>query len=340
MGSPKPDSSYKVEDRELLMGFYRKLMWDGLVERVPESVTPNSITIMGQVCAVLGVGLAGIATLGYPILYGISALAWLAYLTADNIDGAHARRTGQTSILGEFLDHGLDGMANGCLLITAALVLHIEGIWMALFLAVGALGFVVTFWEQYRTRRLVIPELSSAEGVTVVMTIEVLAFAFHEPSWLHLDLSAMNFSMGLMIFVLFCYAVAIVQPVWRAKKAGAHPLELIQVLVLLAGVVFLVSAGAPALAPSVVLGLLGADIVCRLIRLRHRGEQRGLLAGYHWFFVAPSILCGLFPYAWTPEGWAIVAVCIAVIAYTRTLVISALTLIALDVQGLDEQTAQ
>ena len=35
----------------------------------------------------------GAAVYGYPIFYLVSAVLLLAYLTFDNIDGAHARRT-------------------------------------------------------------------------------------------------------------------------------------------------------------------------------------------------------------------------------------------------------
>ena len=35
-------------------------------------------------------------------------LAYLAYILLDNLDGAHARNTGQSSKLGHFLDHFVD----------------------------------------------------------------------------------------------------------------------------------------------------------------------------------------------------------------------------------------
>jgi phosphatidylglycerophosphate synthase len=322
LDSPKTRSTYTVEDRELLLGVYKKLFWNRLVEVIPERIAPNSITIMGQFCAVTGVVSAGLATYGYPILYGLSAIAWLAYLTADNVDGPHARRTGQTSILGEFLDHGLDGFANGALLITTCFVLRIEGLWMALFLAIGAMGFIVTFWEQYRTGRLVLPELSSTEGVTVVMILEIIACFGNEPTWLHLDLTGLTFSVYLLSFVLFCYAIAIVQPVWRATKAGAKAFELLYAATVLAGLVLLVPFGSVALAPSIAMGFFGADVVCRLIRLRHEGLERCVVAPYHWLYILPAIVAGLLPDLWTVDGWALVAAGLTTVAYARTLFVS------------------
>jgi phosphatidylglycerophosphate synthase len=339
MTEKKSESAYQVEDRELLIGAYQKLLWNHLVKIIPRRILPNWITVLGQFAAGLGVITAALAVNGRPYLYLVSAFLWICYLTADNIDGSHARRTGQTSVLGEFLDHGLDGFANGALLITAAIVLQMKGIWMPVFLAVGSLGFIVTFWEQYRTERLVLPELSSAEGITVVAVIECLAFAFGSddgmgPDWLRFDFSQFNVSMAIMILVLLCYIVAIAAPVSRASKAGARPTELIQCVVIVAALCLLVQWGAPseallpsnALLPSIAIGLFGADVVCRLIRLRHRGEQKNIVAYYHWLFVAPPALAGLT--VWTVEGWATLSVALGVITYARTIVVGGAELLS------------
>ena len=316
--------AYTVEDRELLLGVYKRLLWDHLVPLIPDRIKPNSITLFGQLCAIIGVLTAGYASMnaGHAYLYGISAFAWLTYLTADNVDGPHARRTGQTSVLGEFLDHGLDGFANGAILLTTCFVLQIQGLWMVLFLALGAVGFVVTFWEQYRTGRLVLPELSSTEGVTVVMVLELIAFGFDEPEWLHLDLQGWNFSVGLMLFVLTGYAVAIVQPVWRARKAGAGLAELNLVFLVLAGLVVLEPLGCGDIMPSVAMGLFGADVVCRVIRLRHEGLDRCVVASYHWLYIVPAAGALLLPNAADPMLWSTVSVLLAFAAYIRTLLVS------------------
>jgi len=332
LDSPTSKKTYTVEDRELLLGVYKKLLWDRLVLRIPDAIRPNSITLMGQVCAVIGVVSAGFASYVHPLLYGVSAIAWLAYLTADNVDGPHARRTGQTSVLGEFLDHGLDGFANGAVLLTTCFVLHIEGLWMALFLALGAVGFVVTFWEQYRTGRLVLPELSSTEGVTVVMILEIIACVFQEPEWLNLDLTGWNFSVGLMSFVLLGYAVAIVQPVWRAKRAGAAIFELLYVFSVLGGLVVFVPLGGAALLPSIAMGLFGADVVCRVIRLRHEGLEKCVVASYHWLYIVPVVAAAALPDVWSVDGWAMVSVAIAFIAYVRTLLVSGSMLLRQDAE--------
>src|SRR5579884_3754966 len=95
---------YRSVDRALLLGFYQRLFWNRLVEALPAALAPNAITLAGEGCAVLAAVATAGAVAGHRWLYPLSALLLLAYMTGDNIDGPHARRTGQTSALGEFLD--------------------------------------------------------------------------------------------------------------------------------------------------------------------------------------------------------------------------------------------
>lgn len=309
---------YSVEDRELLMGFYKKLFWNRLVEVIPESLAPNTITVIGQIAALLGTVLAVVATMGYPLLYVVSAFLLLVYLTADNIDGAHARRTGQTSSLGEFLDHGLDGVANGCVLLTAAVVLRMDGIWMVMLLALGALGFIFTFWEQYRTGKLILPEMSATEGVTLVMLVELVLFFAGEPAWLRFDMTAMNVATYIMLFTLAMYGVALAQPTWRIyKHTGGKIGEGLPALTLAAAACGYVAAGAAGPMPAIMVALYGADTVCRLIWLRHQGADRQLVGNYHYLLALPLLpaAAGL----WTPDAWAALAMGMSLAFYMRTL---------------------
>src|SRR5262249_39798396 len=150
---------------------------------LPRQLKPNTITLFGEGCAVAAALATYFAARGRPALYPLGAVLLLLYMTADNIDGPHARNTGQTSVLGEFLDHGLDGLASGAVLLGSALVLRLEGPAMALLAAVGAAGFLATFWAQYRTGILVAPQLSAMEGVTAAALFQLAVFALGEPSW-------------------------------------------------------------------------------------------------------------------------------------------------------------
>jgi phosphatidylglycerophosphate synthase len=315
MTAKKPSAAYRVEDRELLLGFYKKLFWDRLVPRIPASITPNTLTIVGQVMAVAAAVACGAATFGYPILYLVSAMLFLGYLTFDNIDGAHARATGQTSPLGEFLDHGLDGMASASVLVATCFMLKADGVTMGLLCAIGALGFAIVFWEQFRTGLLVIPRVSTTEGVTLLAVCLTAMALGGDPAWLSFSLSEFTAGTGLVLVMLVGYIAACMPPVVRAWQKGVRPWELVPVVALLGAQVAFAALGATAVIPAVGAGLVGADVVCRIIVLRHRGESGPLLSPLSWLATVPLLVAAAAPGAWTPNGWAGISLAFVVLSY-------------------------
>lgn len=319
MTAKKPSAAYQVEDRELLLGFYKKLFWDRLVPRIPASITPNTLTIVGQVLAVAAAVTCGAATFGYPILYLVSAMMFLAYLTFDNIDGPHARATGQTSPLGEFLDHGLDGMASASLLVATCFMLQVDGVVMGLLCAIGALGFSIVFWEQFRTGLLVIPKVSSTEGVTLLAVCLTAIALGGEPTWLRFSMTSITPGTILVVVMLVGYFAACVPPIARAWKKGVRPYDLIPVVALLGAQVAFAALGANAIMPAVGAGLIGADVTCRIIILRHRGETGAFLSPLSWLAAVPLLVAAAAPGVWTPNGWAGISLAFVVLGYGSSL---------------------
>lgn len=85
-----------------------------LLERLPHSLAPNSISLIGHVIC-WGAGFCAWASTYLPPLYKALALVGTGVLmfmatAADCLDGMQARRTGRTSKLGELLDHWLDAI--------------------------------------------------------------------------------------------------------------------------------------------------------------------------------------------------------------------------------------
>jgi len=319
---------YKVDDQELLLGFYKAALWNRLVPRIPASIAPNTITIVGQVMALLAIPAAYFATMGTPILYVISALLLLGYLTADNVDGPHARRTGQASPLGEFLDHGLDGIASGSVILIAGLILRTAPVPMALLGVLGAVGFIMVFWEQFRTGLLVIPKVSSTEGVTFVMVIELILFFAHDPSWLQFSMTEFNLATGIILATLIGYAAAMAPPIVRASQAGTKPWELIPVFALAGSYVVFPALGGEPIIPTIAVGVFGADVVCRMIVMRHQGRDGRLLSPLHLLMLGPALGAIAAPDAWTVTGWSSLTLIITVALYARTLHRGAATMIA------------
>lgn len=320
----KSPDTYRVDDQELLLGFYKKLLWDRITPRIPASVTPNALTVIGQSLAVLSaVACAGAVpwggSPGYPILFVVSSFCMLGYLTLDNIDGAHARRTGQCSPLGEFLDHGLDGLGSGSILIVTGLVLSLDGTMMALVCTLGALGFASMFWEQFRTGILVIPKVSSTEGITLLVIYQLLVTIFGQPDWLRFSLDHITAGTIIIGLVVIAYAFATVPPFVRAAKAGFIPYDMAPFFVLAGIQVAFAPLGANGLIPAITNGLMAASLTCRMIIFRHRTEPGTLVPIAMYLAAVPFALAIVLPDVWTYSGWAAISAAIVAIDYARIL---------------------
>ncbi len=315
----KKPAAYRVQDDELLLDFYKKLLWNRIVPRIPASVAPNTLTILGQICGVLSAIATGAAIAGAPIFYLVSAVLLLAYLTFDNIDGAHARRTGQCSPLGEFLDHGLDGIASAAILIVTGLVLTLDHTWLVLLCVLGAFGFVALFWEQFRTGLLVIPRFSSTEGITVLIVYQSVRFFAGSPDFLAFSTDEITAGTVLVALVFAGYIGAAIPSISRAAKLGVSAWELAPLFVLMAAQLGFSYFGSHPLVPAATAGLIGANVTCRLILLRHRGETGPFIAPVLWLSIAPLFVPAISTELWTPTGWALISLAIVTLDYGRNL---------------------
>ena len=288
-----PSAEYRAEDRALLLRFYQRLFWDRLVLALPPSLAPNTLTLAAEACAVLAAVAAWGASQGVRPLYLLSALLLFAYMTGDNIDGQHARRTGQTSVLGEFLDHGLDGLASCAALLCSAFALHVEGVALVILVALGSLGFGGIFWAQYRTGLLVTPRISAMEGVTGASLLQLAMLVLGETSWLRFSADRLNVASLLLLALAGCYVVAIASQVLRARRAGASLGELAAPLGIAFAAIGYSRLDANGIAPSLLVALVVAEMVCRMILQRARGETRTFVSWAHALPLAPLVAATL-----------------------------------------------
>ncbi|MCA9520165.1 MAG: CDP-alcohol phosphatidyltransferase family protein [Myxococcales bacterium] len=320
---------YKVVDQELLLGFYKKLLWDRILPHIPDRITPNAITVTGQVMVGIAVLLAYAATQTSDWLFPFSSLFLLGYLTADNLDGPHARRTGQSSPLGEFLDHGLDGLASGAVLICTALTLRVTGWWMVALCVLGSIGFIVSFWEQTRRGVLIIPEMGATEGITLLILMQTTVVLSRSAPWMSFNPHDFtNVATLIMCFVLFGYTLAIIPPVWRVAKARILPWEILPIIALTAPYMLFVLRGANPLYPSIAVSVYAANFVCRAITLRHHAREINVVRVTDAIALIPIFgLAG----RWFPvDHWAALSMVLALMHYGVNL--------ALGIRGLDPAT--
>lgn len=313
--------SYRVDDQELLLDFYKKALWNRMVPHIPARITPNQLTLSGQVCCLGAAGASAWAGAGGPAwLYVISAFLLLSYLTLDNLDGAHARRTGRSSPLGEFLDHGMDGLASAAVLVISGIVLQLEGELFASIAALAGIGFTFLFWEQFRTGLLVIPRVSSTEGVTLLMVMQVVIAIAGKPTWMGFSIETITPGTVIVGAVLVGYFTAGIPPILRAAKVGVKAWELLPLVAIIGVQVIFAALGANTFIPVITAGLIGANVTCRLILIRHRGESDPFIEWTIWTTALPLIPAIVAPDLWNPTGWACVSLGIVTLDYARNLI--------------------
>lgn len=112
------------------------------------------------------------------------------YQTMDNIDGKQARRTGQSSGLGELFDHGIDSLncTLASLLEAAAIGLgpSPQGVFTAL---IPCLPMFFSTWETYHTHTLYLGYFNGpTEGLLIACTVMILSGIYGPAIW-HMPLA-------------------------------------------------------------------------------------------------------------------------------------------------------
>lgn len=103
-----------VENSWLAINFYKPL-WAFCADFVPGPISPNVVTIIGTILMQIGFALECYFNpdMNHPENHTQCSLFWMGFLyflghTFDGIDGKLARKRGQSSPVGELLDHTLD----------------------------------------------------------------------------------------------------------------------------------------------------------------------------------------------------------------------------------------
>ena len=310
-------AAHEVTDHSLLLGVYRRILWDPLVARVPAWVSPNALTVTAQLLGALSALFALLASRGARGLYLVAAACVFASLTLDNVDGAHARRTGQSSRRGEMLDHGLDGITSTSVLISTGLLLHLDALWMCALCALGALTFAATFWEQSRTGALTLPAVGPTEGVSALVVVEVTVALFGDPDWLRVSRERLTGGTVLVALLVAVHAVAIVPPLVRARRYGVPLRDFLAPIAATIALMGYGLLGAPGPLVGATIGLTCAHFVCHLVIARHVNRRPGIAPRTLYFALLPLPWAIVFRESVLP--CATLAAVFSVMAYARSL---------------------
>ncbi|KAH0794901.1 choline/ethanolaminephosphotransferase 1 [Histomonas meleagridis] len=195
-----------VDDSILIKLFYRRF-WNWLIEFFPLSLAPNLITFIGFLFEVVSF----IVSLVYSECLTVPLPSWVCifngvclciYQTLDNLDGKQARRTGSSSALGQFFDHGCDAITGVSELIKAAASFNLGcGKETFYFVFLMGVGFFLTSYEEYVTHAFYLGYINGPdEGLTLIWVAHILVGFFP---------SLRQYVQSKYVFILFFMGVGL-----------------------------------------------------------------------------------------------------------------------------------
>ena len=166
---PLPPYVYACIDRSILVQPFCRVVVARFARVVPAEIPANFLTLGSSLC----VGLMLVAAVHlHP---GGAAAPWCAalmfgYIIYDHADGMHARRTGTSGPLGEYLDHYLDAF-NGPIAVVTMFLVAGQQARDSLLLLVGAItvASASTMLEQKETRTLYFGLIGPLEGMRLTL---------------------------------------------------------------------------------------------------------------------------------------------------------------------------
>lgn len=215
---------YQSEDRSIVTKYFLKPFWTAFVELFPKWMAPNLITLSG-----LGFILINLmVTLYYdPQLnqglprwvYFTNAIGLFLYQTFDGCDGIHARRTGQSSPLGELFDHSIDAINTTLSSIIFCSTLDTGYSYKMIYSQIVVLtNFYLSTWEEYHTHTLFLAELSGpVEGILAICFAFVLTAIFGPQVIWHSTIAnftingtMINLETSDLLLIVFSFGVVLI----------------------------------------------------------------------------------------------------------------------------------
>ncbi len=135
-----------------------------IVELLPETIAPNTLTLLGFIHSVVPIfvlySVFGTALIGDLPIWMVLLATWgyFGYRMFDEMDGKQARRTGNSSPLGLIFDHGADCFCAGIWPIAFMRVLQVGNNFLACIMMIGIYSaFHFTTLEEYYVGTLYLP---------------------------------------------------------------------------------------------------------------------------------------------------------------------------------------
>ena len=133
----------------------------------------------------------------------LNGVCLLVYQTLDNLDGRQARRTGNSSPLGQFFDHGCDAVTGVCELMKVAATLGMgASVPTFFFVFMMGIGFSMTSYEEYVTHSFFLGYINGPdEGLFFLGWLHILCVFDTERVW-------GQYLVNPVTYVIFCLCTA------------------------------------------------------------------------------------------------------------------------------------
>lgn len=265
---------YKVEDRSILLPFYRRWLVDPTLPLIPASLHPNTITHAGHFANLLGTAvlLAAYRVDGWPFV--VATLLLQFYLWCDNADGAHARRTRQCSPLGEFLDHGLDILNTVYISYLTGMALGASpGWWVGVAILIPGAG-AVTYWEQSQTGVFQLGMLNQIESLTVLSLALLVSALFGQSAWNDLALFGVTAKLAILLWCAVTILFGMGHGIFRVFRTGSPLKPIVPLLLMFASIHLAALTGTlPTIHAVAIASLVNIHFGMRMLTLRLRHER-------------------------------------------------------------------
>jgi len=172
------------------MAPYLQYWWRFAVEYLPLTLAPNSVTLIGLLFMFLSYALSVyydpfLKGDGPSWLFLVHAFCMFMYQTLDALDGKQARRTGNSTPLGELFDHGCDAVTTSLVTLTVYSATGVGTGWALLgAMLLNLTLFYMAQWEEYHRGILELGYINVTEAQVVVMIMYLMSYFLGSSWWL------------------------------------------------------------------------------------------------------------------------------------------------------------
>lgn len=181
---------YHGVDHSIIANHIMQPFWRWAVNFLPITMAPNLVTLVGFFAIVASYLLfaffsPSISESAPSWVYLFAAFCMFFYQTMDALDGKQARRTGNSSPLGELFDHGCDAMSTTLIGLSLACALRLGSGWYFFFVTLSSyLVFFMAQWEEFQTGTLELGVVNVTEIQLLICGFYLSCYFFGSEIWL------------------------------------------------------------------------------------------------------------------------------------------------------------